>query len=64
MKLTNTHISKDCTRKVLMYTDANGHYLLKRYFLWDGMGWAFQNIGRQKFKHFHTAERAVNNWIK
>jgi hypothetical protein len=63
MKLTNTYISKDCTRKALMYTDKNGHYIIKRYFLWESVGWAFQNIGRQKFKHFHTAERAVKKFI-
>jgi len=63
MKLVNTDISKDCTRKVFVYVDKNGHYHIDRYFMFEGAGWAKQNIGRSKFKHIESANRAVAKWI-
>jgi len=47
-----------------MYVDKNGHYIIRKYFMWEGVGWAFQNIGRQKYKHIESAQRAISKWIK
>jgi hypothetical protein len=62
-KLTNTYISDNQARKCLVYVDGNSHYNVSRYKLYP-TGWKFIVYGREKFKHFHTAERAVNKWIK
>jgi hypothetical protein len=61
MKLTNTYISKDCTRKVLMYVDDNGHYeIIKKVLQQDG----WERVGYRKFKHIESAQRAVNKFIQ
>ena len=62
MKLVNTHISKDCTRKCLVYVDANGHYIPNYYDMNDHGGWVIK-IGR-KFKHIESLNRAVQKWVK
>jgi len=60
MKLTNIYLSNDCTRKVLVYVNDNGHYeLIKKVLQPDG----WERVGYSKFKHFHTAERACKKWI-
>lgn len=71
LKLTNTHISNDSTRKCLVYVDKNGHYHLKQYQLeyWvsgfsEACGWKNVQVGRTKFKHIESANRAVAKWIK
>jgi len=63
MKLVNQHISKDCTRKVLVYVDNNGHYHLKRMELVVGGGWGTEITGRTKFKHIESCNRAVTKWL-
>ncbi len=65
MKLTNTYISKDCTRKVLMYVDKNGHYEIRRYKIspaWQN--WEYIDKGKEKFKHIESAQRAINKFIQ
>jgi len=59
MKLTNTYLSNDCTRKAVMYVDMNGHYEIVRMFLCND----WLNMKTLKRKHFHTAERACKKWI-
>jgi hypothetical protein len=62
MKKTNTYISHDCTRKVIMYVDANGHYIVERRVFKDG---EWEMVGdRWKYRHFHSAERASLSFIK
>ena len=64
MKLVNTHISKDCTRKVLVYVDNNGHYILKRLYLNLLVGmYHVETKGKSKFKHIESANRAVQKWL-
>jgi hypothetical protein len=57
MKKVGTYISNDCTKKVLLYVDRNGHYTVKR--LAD-----LTVVGERKFKKIESAQRAVNKWIK
>lgn len=73
MKLTNTHISKDCTRKCLVYVDKNGHYHIERYLSYIVEGdfpiqphhpyWDKVQYGKSKFKHIESANRAVAKWL-
>jgi transcription initiation factor IIE alpha subunit len=61
MKLTNTYISDDCTRKVLMYVDKNGHYEIHKKQLKND-GWELTTY--RVYKHFHSAERASLKFIQ
>lgn len=64
MKLTNTYISKDCTRKVLMYVDKNGHYYFRRIFT-ESYDSPLEEISTSRtYKHIESAQRAVTKWIK
>lgn len=63
MKLVNTHLSNDCTRKCLVYADKNNHYHIMRYEMERGMMLP-QRKGREKFKHIESANRAVQKWVK
>lgn len=68
MKLTNIYTSKDCTRKVFVYVDANNHYHLDRR-IFDTMGESgsmYKSVcyGRSKFKHIESAKRAINKFIQ
>lgn len=71
MHLVNTHISKDCTRKCLVYVDGNGHYHLKQFVVVltednysdsPSIGIEVKH-GRRKFKHIESANRAVKKWL-
>lgn len=70
MILVNTHISKDCTKKALVYVDDNGHYELERrvYTGFDGFitGPVYQIVyhGCTHFKHIESCNRAVAKWMK
>lgn len=63
MTPTNTYISNDCTRQVLVYVDKNGHYHIMRYRLDRGMMLPYRK-GKEDYKHFHSAERASLSFIK
>ena len=63
MKLTNTYISDNCTKKCLVYVDENGHYnLIKKVLMEDG--WERVSYGQVTFKKIESLNRAVNKWIK
>lgn len=62
MKLTNTHISKDCTRKVLVYVDNNGHYHIEKREATYGIS-LIKKQGKTKFKHIESCNRAVQKWL-
>lgn len=62
MKLVNTYISNDCTKKVLVYVDKNGHYNLRQFI--EHVGFIEEvHYGRSKFKHIESAQRAIKKWI-
>jgi hypothetical protein len=61
MKKTNTYLSNDCTRRVVLYVDENGHYEVLRQFVTDNGH--LLDLKPLKRKHFHTAERACKKWI-
>ena len=61
-RLSHTKISKDCSRKAMVYIDKNGHYEVRRYFLWESVGWT-KNLKDRTYKHLHTADRAVAKWV-
>lgn len=63
MKLVNTYISNDCTKKVLVYVDKNNHYTIQRYFMWEGAGWTKSPLKDRTFKHIESAQRAIKKWI-
>lgn len=64
MRLVNTHINKDCTRKVLVYVDDNGHYIIQKRELQGGLMIQIKKQGRQFFKHIESAQRAITKWLK
>ncbi len=62
MKLTNTYLSPDCTRKAFIYCDKNGHYLVRKIaMLLDG---TYMEQSKRTYKHFHSAERAGLLFVK
>lgn len=62
MRIVNTHLSDNCTRKCLVFVDRDGFYELSRFALVDG-GWRYQKFGRTHFKHIESLQRAVKDWI-
>jgi hypothetical protein len=50
-----------------MYVDKNGHYFIKRYSstpIKNTAPWMYLPIGKDKFKHIESAQRAISKWIK
>jgi hypothetical protein len=64
MKIVNTHVAKNCTRRCVVSVDDNGHYHVTKQELNDVLLMVpAKKQGRTKFKHIESAERAAKRWI-
>jgi len=64
MKLTNTYLSDDCTRKATASVDLNGHYMVKKTKISEDSRIGWNTIPSMRvFKKFESAERACKKWV-